>query len=812
MTNSDRQAFIDIRRELIAAEFNNLNDLQRRAVMATEGPLLLLAGAGSGKTTVLIHRIVNLLLYGRASDTDEVPGGITETDLAFLRLYWENLENETLKQAGEARARGLCALDPVRPWEILAITFTNKAADELKLRLERRLGDEDARDIWALTFHAACVRILRRYADRIGYDSGFTIYDTADTQSLMKRILADLNMDDKTYPPRRVLSEISKAKDMQLDARAFEHAMEKEGDHRRRQMAKAYLEYEKRLRAAGAVDFDDLLFLTVRLLQEHEEVRTHYQRQFRYVLIDEYQDTNNLQYLFASLLAGGRKNICVVGDDDQSIYKFRGATIQNILNFEAQYPGARTIRLEQNYRSTGHILKAANAVIENNYGRKGKTLWTDQGDGDKLTHYIARNQEEEANYVAQSILAHFGAGGSWDENAVLYRMSALARELELAFKRNGIPYKVVGGMSFFDYAEIKDILAYCAVVANPTDDLRLLRIINTPARGIGQTTIERVRDASLSAGRSIFDILQHAADFPALARAAGKLKQFGDLLQNLQEKERTMPLDGFYDYLLETTGYLQVLREKPEENAARIEHIQELKSNIVSYIQQNEEASLKGFLDEIALYTTLDNLEEAQNGVVLMTMHSAKGLEFDHVYLVGIEEGIFPGHRSIGDQEEMEEERRLCYVALTRARKKLHLVSAANRMLFGRTTANMSSRFLEEIPADQIEQKGYIRERHSQDGYFSSTPEEAWGYRAERIAGGHTQPQKTTVRHTPTTAPSAALQTFQKGDTVKHKAFGAGLITGVTHMGGDALVEIAFETVGTKRLMLKAAAQHMEKL
>jgi len=546
-------------------------------------------------------------------------------------------------------------------------------------------------------------------------------------------------------------------------------------------------------------------------LQEHEEVRSHYQRQFRYVLIDEYQDTNNLQYLFASILAGGHKNICVVGDDDQSIYKFRGATIQNILNFEAQYPGARTIRLEQNYRSTGHILKAANAVIENNYGRKGKTLWTDQGDGDQLIHYVARNQEEEANYVAQSILAHFGSGGSWDENAVLYRMSALARELEIAFKRNGIPYKVVGGMSFFDYAEIKDILAYCAVVANPADDLRLLRIINTPARGIGQTTIERVREASLGSGRSIYEVLQNAADFPDLARAAVKLKQFGDLLKELQAKESAMPLDAFYDYLLEATGYLQVLREKPDENAARIEHIQELKSNIVSYMQQSEDKNLKGFLDEIALYTTLDTLEEEQNGVVLMTMHSAKGQEFDHVYLAGIEEGIFPGHRSIGDQEEMEEERRLCYVALTRARKKLHLVSAANRMLFGRTTANMASRFLEEIPLDQVEQKGYIRQRNDyEDGHFSTAPEEAWGYRAERMAGGYDQTPRTSLRHNPP-PPSQTLGAFQKGDTVRHKAFGEGLITGVTHMGGDALVEIAFEA-GTKRLMLKAAAQHMEKL
>jgi len=812
MIDKTQQTFLELRRSIIEAEFQNLNPLQGQAVLATEGPLLLLAGAGSGKTTVLINRIVNLLLYGSGSDSNQVPWEISETDLAFLRLYRDNLDNPALKQAGEARARSLCAQDPVRPWEILAITFTNKAANELKTRLENRLGSEDAQDIWAMTFHAACVRILRRFGDRLGYGAGFTIYDMADAQSLIKRILADLDLDDKTYPPRRVLGEISKAKDAQMDARAFEAAMDKEGDHRRRKIALAYIEYEKRLRAADAVDFDDLLFLTVRLLQEHEEVRTHYQRQFRYVLIDEYQDTNNLQYLFASILAGGYGNICVVGDDDQSIYKFRGATIQNILNFEQQYPGARTIRLEQNYRSSGHILEAANAVIAHNQGRKGKTLWTESGKGDKLTHYIARDQMDEANYVAQCILDHFGRGGNWDDNAVLYRMSALARELEVAFKRNGIPYKVVGGMSFFDYAEIRDILAYLATIANPGDDLRLLRIINTPARGIGQTTIERLREVSMVAGTSIYETLQNVGSIEELARPAAKLKLFRNLMDDLREKEQAMSLDAFYDYLLEATGYLQALREKPEENAARIEHIQELKSNIVNYIQQNPEGDLKGFLDEIALYTDLDSSdEEAQNGVVLMTMHSAKGLEFDQVYVVGIEEGIFPGHRTIGDQEEMEEERRLCYVAITRAKRKLHLISAAQRMLFGRTTANMASRFLEEIPTDYVEQTGQTRPVRSYD--FEA--EQPWGYRADRIAesrDGGASAKKSRQTSMPSSFNRVNALAFQKGDVVKHKAFGQGLITNLTPMGGDALLEIAFDGVGTKRLMLKAAAQHMEKV
>jgi len=813
MTEQAKQEFITLRCAVIAASFPTLNEKQREAVLATEGPLLLLAGAGSGKTTVLINRIANLILYGSASDTDRVPDGVGESDIAFLRLYLENIADPAMRQAGEARVQSLCAVNPVRPWEILAITFTNKAADELKHRLEKRLGNE-AGDIWAMTFHSACVRILRRYIERLGYDNGFTIYDAADSQSLVKRILTEFDLDDKTYPPRRVLAEISRAKDALQEPAAYQAAAEKEGDHRRRKTAEVYVEYAKRLRAADAVDFDDLLFLTVKLLQSDAEVRRHYQRQFRYVLIDEYQDTNHLQYLFAKILAEGSGNICVVGDDDQSIYKFRGATIQNILDFEHQHPGVRTIRLEQNYRSTGHILEAANAVIKNNQGRKGKRLWTDQGQGDKLTHYIARSGEDEASYVAQCILDHFGQGGAWSDHAVLYRMSALSNQLEFAFKRNGIPYKVVGGMRFFDYAEIKDVLAYLAVLENPADDLRLLRIINVPARGIGLTTVERLREASMVSGRSIHDTLQHAEAIPGIGRTAAKLSAFAVFLQDLRKKATSMPLDAFYDYLLEATGYLAMLREKPNENLARIEHIQELKSTIANYIERSEDKSLRGFLDEIALYTDLDSGEQAESGAVIMTMHSAKGLEFDHVYVVGMEEGIFPGHRSIGDQEEMEEERRLCYVALTRARQKLHLTSAAQRLLFGRTTANMPSRFLEEIPEDTLARTGQPR-RGFKDPLADVNFEDEvpWGNRAERLSGremGGSTPQKPRYR-APASPRGNTLPAFQKGDAVTHKAFGKGMITGLTPVGGDALVEIAFDTVGTKRLMLKAAAQHMEK-
>ena len=813
MTDATQKEFLSLRRAIIAEEFKNLNEKQREAVLATEGPLLLLAGAGSGKTTVLINRIANLMLFGAGSDTSRVPEGVTESDLAFLRLYWENREDASLREAGGAKAHALCAMEAVRPWEILAITFTNKAADELKLRLEKRLG-EGAQDIWAMTFHSACVRMLRRYSDKLGYDNGFTIYDAADSQALVKRILADFELDDKTYPPRRVLAEIGRAKDALQDPAAYQAAAEKEGDHRRRKTAEVYAEYTKRLRAAMAVDFDDLLFLTVKLLQNHEDVRRHYQRQFRYVLIDEYQDTNNLQYLFASILAEGHGNICVVGDDDQSIYKFRGATIQNILDFEQQYPRARTIRLEQNYRSTGHILEAANAVIKHNEGRKGKHLWTDQGLGDKLIHYTARDQADEANYVAQSMLDRFGQGGAWRDHAVLYRMSALSNQLEFAMKRNGIPYKVVGGMRFFDYAEIKDVLAYLAVLINPADDLRLLRIINVPARGIGQATVERLREASLASGRTIDETLQNLEEITDLGRTAAKLRAFAALLQDLREKAQNAPLDIFYDYLLDTTGYLAMLREKPDENLARIEHIQELKSTIAGYIERSEDKSLAGFLDEIALYADMDSEEQGADGVVLMTMHSAKGLEFDHVYLVGLEEGIFPGHRSIGEREEMEEERRLCYVALTRAKQKLHLISAGQRLLFGRTTANMPSRFLEEIPEEYLEREGGTRQTYRDtrvDNNFDDDP--PWGRSStERQTQSFATEPSTKPRYRPVVPMvGAALPSFQKGDTVVHKAFGTGVITAFTPMGGDALVEIAFDAVGTKRLMLKAAAQQMEK-
>ena len=690
MDKDFEKRYIAARKRVVEADFAKLNPMQREAVLATEGPLLVLAGAGSGKTTVLINRVANLLKYGRASDTDEVPESTTEADLAVL-------------EAGPSdEARRLAAYEPVEPWRIIAITFTNKAADELKARLEAMLG-ERANDIWARTFHSACVRILRRDADKLGYPRDFTIYDTSDRLSIMKSIIREMDLDDKVYPPKAILARLDSARDELLSPEGFAAKYGSASDPRLRKIAEIYKVYAARLFSAGAMDFDDLLYNTVRLFNEHPDVLEHYQRQFKYVLIDEYQDTNNLQYMLASMLADGWGNICVVGDDDQSIYKFRGATIENILSFEKQYKGCRTIRLEQNYRSTGHILSAANAVIANNTERKGKTLWTNAGAGDKLLLYTARNEDDEAQFVAAKILAHRGEGGNFRDCAVLYRMNAQSNRLEFAFKRNGIPYRVVGGMRFFDRAEIKDMLAYLCVLLSPADDLRLARIINTPARGIGAKSIEQAQEIAAREGRSLYDVIRRANEYEELKRAAVKLIQFCDMLGYLRELSETQPVDALYDAVLEQTGYIRALQEKGgDESLARIENVNELKTNILGYIKETGDTSLSGFLDEVALYTDIDSYDRDADCAVMMTMHSAKGLEFPDVFIVGMEEGLFPGARCIGDPEEMEEERRLCYVALTRAKERLCLTCARQRMIFGRTSMNLPSRFTEEIPAEDI--------------------------------------------------------------------------------------------------------------
>ena len=791
MTEFEKE-YIKARKEYIRAEFSHLNDRQIDAVMATEGPLLILAGAGSGKTTVLINRIANLLKYGKASDSDELPAFADEKTLEALK---------TRAPGAEVFA----ALDPVEPWRILAITFTNKAAGELKSRLERMLGTESANDVWACTFHSACVRILRRDAEKLGFGSNFSIYDTADSQSLIKRILKEQELDEKAFPPRSVLAEISRAKDERIGAQEYLDSARRMGDARHIKIGEAYIEYARRLFAANAMDFDDLIFFTVKLLAEHEDVRGYWQRRFRYVLIDEYQDTNHLQYLFSSLIAGGSGNICVVGDDDQSIYKFRGATIENILSFEHEFKGCRTIRLEQNYRSTSHILDAANAVIRNNSGRKGKELWTDAGTGDLVKLYVADNENEEAQYVAAKIMADYGRGANWRDHAVLYRMNAQSYQLEYAFKRNGIPYRIVGGMSFFSHAEIKDMLSYLNVIATPADDLRLTRIINSPPRGIGERSIDLVRQLAADNARSMYEIITNAGDYPELSRAAAKLGAFAAMIEELREFAKDNTPDALLDEIIDKTGYIRALEEKnTQEDRTRIENVEELRSSIIGYMKESGDDTLEGYLANVALYTDLDNYDPDADTVVMMTMHSAKGLEFPTVYIVGMEEGIFPGIRAIGEQAEMEEERRLCYVAITRAERELELVCARQRMIFGRTTANRVSRFVDEIPDEHIEKnipKGYAHKDPSREQQSYAHKRRTY---YDTLKGGVAAPAANTA----STAPSAS---FAVGDSIRHKAFGEGVITKMSPMGGDYLVEINFAQ-GAKRLMLRAAAPHMTKI
>ena len=818
MTELFETRFLTARRNYIASQFANLNDMQREAVLTTDGPLLLLAGAGSGKTTVLINRIANLMRFGSGADSYEIPEYITEEDVLFL----ENLQKDS-SEMDAFRAQRLCALRPAAPWSIIAITFTNKAANELKERLSVLLGPE-AQDIWAMTFHSACCRILRREIERMGYSRSFTIYDSSDSERVMKDIVKDMGLDDKTFPAKVVLSAISKEKDQMTTPEQLLERAEQTNDMRILHIARAYQRYQKQLKDNNALDFDDIIYVTVQLLQQHEEVRRYYQKKFRYVLVDEYQDTNHMQYLLTSLLAGGYENICVVGDDDQSIYRFRGATIENILSFEQQYRGSRVIRLEQNYRSTQSILNAANAVIAHNIGRKGKKLWTSNGSGDPITIYEAQDEGAEANYVAGQIIAG-SRGKGFKDYAILYRTNAQSNALEFALKRNGIPYRVIGGMRFFDRAEVKDMLSYLCIINNRADDLRLKRIINNPPRGLGPKTIDTAIRLAEAEGKPLYSVVSDPYSYGPLEKPAMKLMQFTAVIEGLAELLDTgITLPEFYDEVLERTGYAAMLQAKPtEENKTRLENVRELKSSINSYVENAELPSLAGFLEEIALYTDLEQYNETDDAVVMMTMHSAKGLEFPHVFLVGFEDGLFPGMRAIGDREEMEEERRLCYVAITRAKKTLTITHAKQRMLYGRTNAALKSRFLNEIPESCVVHKGgyHPRAEYGTGSYGSSFG--SFGSRYEDSYGGYeSQYQKRPAPKTESRArvPAATVAPKQptafldlnKGDMVMHAAFGRGMVLSVMKMGGDALLEIAFDDIGTKRLMAKTASAHMKKL
>lgn len=795
--------YVSARRAWLEHRFSGLNPMQRQAVLATEGPVLILAGAGSGKTTVLIQRIANLLRFGAASDSEQLPPDADEKGLEALRSL-------------SPEAEPYAVLDPVRPWRILAITFTNKAAQELKLRLEKLLN-EGADDIWACTFHSACLRILRKEAELLGYESGFSIYDTADSLSLMKQILKDRNLDEKVYQPRSVLSEISRAKDARVLPEEYEKNARAGGNLRSMRVAELYGEYTRRLFAANAMDFDDLVLNTVLLLERYEDRRLYWQQRFSYIMVDEYQDTNHLQYLLISLLAGGHGNLCVVGDDDQSIYRFRGATIENILSFEQQFPGCRSIRLEQNYRSTEQILDAANKVIRHNTGRKGKELWTSLGSGEDVRVCRLYDENEEASAVASDILADYSRGMHWQDHVILYRMNAQSSQFEFAFKRNGIPYRVIGGARFFDRAEIKDMLSYLSIIQDPKDELRLMRILNVPPRGIGAKSVEAARSLALQEGKPLFEILEKAENYPELSRPALRMREFAGMIRDLQETK--LGCAELYDLVLEKSGYLRMLEEsKDPKDQSRIENVRELKTSMLGFENETGDSSLQAYLENIALYTDLDDMDRSEDSVVLMTIHSAKGLEFPVVYVVGMEEGIFPGIRAIGEADEMEEERRLCYVAFTRAKKKLVLTHARQRMLFGRTTANRVSRFLEESELvsgrEESERRSAVRSGDWED-FPGETRGDPWRKASVQPASGRKSEGRSSfpLRRKPETSlgdASAPILQLRVGQAVTHKAFGKGTVTKMTPMGGDHLIEIQFESVGSKKLMLKTASRFLQ--
>ncbi len=795
--------FLSLRQAVIKKYFGNMNDRQFEAVTTVNGPLLVLAGAGSGKTTVLVNRILNLVKFGDGFNSSFIPD-YTDGAVRIGEDYINGIEDDI--------PDGIFSVNPVKPWNILAITFTNKAAGELKERISAKLGD-CADDIWAGTFHSVCGKILRRNAERIGYSSHFTIYDTDDQRRVMKELMKQHNIDDKFIPHKSVISAISSAKDKLISPE--EYAASVGIDFRQKTIAQLYSLYQKKLKSADAMDFDDMIVNTVKLLDENSDVLEYYTGKFRYCLVDEYQDTNHAQYVLVSLLASAHNNICVVGDDDQSIYRFRGATIENILNFEDEYRNAKTIRLEQNYRSTSNILNAANSVISNNKGRKGKNLWTDNGDGEKITVYTAPDEREEARYVADLILENVRAGAKYSDHAVLYRMNAQSNAMESVFARSGISYKIIGGLRFYDRKEIKDVLAYLQLINNNADDLRLRRIINEPKRGIGDTTVSHANEISMGLGVSLFEVMKHADEYAALSRSASRIKSFCDIIDDLTEKASQMALSDLFEEMLIKTGYTDALVAEGEEAADRLDNVKEFASTIAQYELENDEPTLSDFLEQIALVSDIDSLDEEADKVVMLTVHSAKGLEFKNVFLVGMEEGIFPGNQSIyGGIEEIEEERRLAYVAITRAKKKLVITNTSMRMMFGSTTRNMPSRFLKEIDGDLCECEGSFSSVNSESSFAfggqSSTRYSSY-YSGNTISSGARPVSKTSsFTNSYTSKPkvednNAALCQYTVGQQVNHKTFGDGVILSVTPVGGDTMLEIAFDKVGTKKIMANYA-------
>ena len=786
-----QKKFLELRRKILDKRFSHLNPAQRKAVYQMDGPVLILAGAGSGKTTVVVNRIANMLRYGDAYNSDKIYGQVTQDQLDFLQAYLDGVHED------EPAVADMISVNRIKPWNILSITFTNKAAGELKERLEKMLG-EDAAYIQASTFHSCCVRILRREIDKLGYASSFTIYDTDDSVRVIKECMKNLRLDEKSFPPKAMLNAIGRAKDQMIYP--ADYLANYGADYRQKTIAQIYEAYQSALKKADALDFDDIISLTVTLFEKFPEVLEYYQDKYRYIMVDEYQDTNYAQYRLISLLASKYRNLCVVGDDDQSIYKFRGATIENILHFEEQFQDTLVIRLEQNYRSTEKILDAANHVIENNTHRKGKNLWTDKKGGEKITVYRAQDDFGEAQFITTTIMDNVLKGRKYSDHAILYRMNAQSNNLENHLLKGGIPYRMVGGLRFYERKEIKDLIAYLSVINNPSDTLRLRRIVNEPKRGIGEATMATAVQISQAVDVSLFEVLEHAGDFPTLARKSGALMQFAQMIRSLMQKEQELSLEEFFRAVLEDTGYLRYLELMGDEGVTRIENVNELTTNIIKYEESTEEPSLGGFLEEVALFTDLDNYDTSADAVTLMTMHAAKGLEFPFVFIPGMEEGIFPGMQSMYNPEEVEEERRLAYVGITRAKEKLYLTSSATRMLFGSTVRNRPSRFIGEIPQDLTDVTDEtVRVFQNTDvGTVDKKAQRKMDISISRsigIAQGKKQASASV---------SSGI-TFSKGDTVSHSVFGTGIVLSAKPMGNDTLLEIAFDKVGTKKIMANFA-------
>ncbi|MBO5845023.1 MAG: UvrD-helicase domain-containing protein [Clostridia bacterium] len=784
-----KERYLKAKRRLFDIAYSELNSMQREAVFTTGGPLLVLAGAGSGKTTVLVKRIAFIVKYGDAYFSNAVPTQLTEETVKRLEMA-----------ASLDKAEIECILpefrhSPCAPWQMLAITFTNKAAGEIKSRLVSVLGDESAANtVWSGTFHSICMRILRKYGDRVGYAPGFTVYDTDDTKKCIAAVMKEKNIDDKTLPVKSVMAEISKAKERLITPEMYE--LECAADYRLRKVAKIYRTYQEKMRSCNALDYDDIIMQTIFLLRNNEDALEYYRNKFRYVCVDEYQDTNLAQFELTRMLGSGYGNVMVVGDDDQSIYKFRGADITNILEFDKTYPDAKVIRLEQNYRSTKQILDAANEVISNNKGRKGKTLFTDREGGEMIGLRCCEDQNAEANYLVDEINRLVARGErSFRDFAILYRTNVQSQTIERTFAKSGVPYRILCGQRFNDRKEIKDVLAYLQLINNYRDNERLKRIINEPKRKIGLTTVEAIEAIASEQGCSMFEVIRDADKYIALKRSSTTLLGFAELIDYLRGLLQTdISLEAFVNQVLDRSGYRQMLIDGGEEEKDRLDNIEEFISGVIDYCDRAETPTLTGFLEETALVAEVDKYDESADAVVMMTIHSAKGLEFPVVFLPGMEDGIFPGMQNIlASDSEMEEERRLAYVAITRAKDKLYRVHTERRMLYGRTSYNPISRFVSEIPEyliDKGEQRS--RTRPAADPYRKPSSYST-AFTQDKVTVGKSLFSK------PPQAAGAGL--FAEGDIVTHMTFGRGEILSVRPMGADTLYEVAFEKAGTKKLM-----------